>query len=104
MQGQNFIDGQWVSGASANRNINPSNVTDVIGEYAQADRQQAAAAIASARNAFAKWSVGSIQSPTAQTWDGRALAIIRGKGQAGRVTIDARSEGLREGSVTLHLT
>ena len=40
MQGQNFIDGKWVSGASAKPNINPSNVTDVIGEYAQADRQR----------------------------------------------------------------
>jgi acyl-CoA reductase-like NAD-dependent aldehyde dehydrogenase len=62
MQGQNFIDGQWVSGASTKPNINPSNVTDVIGDYAQADHRQATAAIASARKAFAKWSVSNIQS------------------------------------------
>ena len=41
MKGHNFIDGKWVGGATATRDINPSNTADVVGEYAQADRQQA---------------------------------------------------------------
>jgi beta-galactosidase len=48
--------------------------------------------------------VGGFQSPTAQTWHGRALAIVRGRGQAGRVTIEARSPGLRIGSAALRLS
>ena len=47
--------------------------------------------------------VGSFQSPTAQTWNGRALIILRGTGRAGLVKIEASSEGLRNGSTTLRL-
>ena len=90
MQGHNFIDGKWVSGASANRNINPSNVTDIIGEYAQADRQQATAAIASARNAFAKWSVSSIQS-RADILDAIGTEILARREELG--TLLSREEG-----------
>ena len=32
----NLIGGQWVAGNSYTPNINPSNLADVIGEYAQA--------------------------------------------------------------------
>lgn len=47
--------------------------------------------------------VGSFQSPMAQTRNGRALAIVRGAGRAGRVKIEARGEGLRSGSIALRL-
>jgi beta-galactosidase len=45
--------------------------------------------------------VGSFQSSTAQTWNGRALAIVRGRGRAGRVKIEARSEGLQSGATVI---
>jgi beta-galactosidase len=45
----------------------------------------------------------SLQSSTAQTWDGRALAILRGQGRAGQVRIEARGEGLKSGAATLRL-
>ena len=90
MQGQNFIDGKWVGGASANRNVNPSNVKDIIGEYAQADRQQATAAIASARNAFAKWSVSSIQA-RADILDAIGTEILARREELG--TLLSREEG-----------
>jgi alpha-ketoglutaric semialdehyde dehydrogenase len=51
----NLIGGEWVEGASASRNINPSNTDDVVGEYAQADRGQALAAVAAAKAAFPAW-------------------------------------------------
>src|SRR5213079_110062 len=38
----NYIDGEWVPGESWQPNINPSDVSDVIGEYAQASAAQAA--------------------------------------------------------------
>jgi beta-galactosidase len=45
--------------------------------------------------------VGSFQSRTAQAWNGRALVILRGVGRPGRVTIEARADGLRGGHVEL---
>jgi beta-galactosidase len=48
--------------------------------------------------------IGSFQSFSAETWDGRALAIIRGKGRAGNVRIEVRGQGLKSGSTTVRLT
>ena len=42
----NFIGGEWTRGADAGPNINPSNIDDVIGQYAKADKHQVEAAIA----------------------------------------------------------
>ena len=61
MRGHNYIDGGWIGGGAASPDINPSNVADVVGEYAQADARQANDAIASARQAFPAWSQSSIQ-------------------------------------------
>ena len=33
----NLIDGSWVAGAGVNVNKNPSDLADVVGEFAQAD-------------------------------------------------------------------
>ena len=33
----NFIAGEWLAGASELANINPSDLSDTIGNYAQAD-------------------------------------------------------------------
>jgi aldehyde dehydrogenase (NAD+) len=38
---RNYIAGEWVAGATVTVNRNPSDVSDVIGEYAQADAAQA---------------------------------------------------------------
>ena len=45
---QNYIGGQWVDGPQWTPNRNPSDLADVIGEYAQADADQTKAAIAAA--------------------------------------------------------
>ena len=42
---KNFIAGEWVEGVAINRNINPSDTNDVVGEYARADALQAAMAV-----------------------------------------------------------
>ncbi|MCG8360371.1 MAG: hypothetical protein MI920_32815, partial [Kiloniellales bacterium] len=44
----NFIDGQWVPGSSVRPNINPSDTSDVIGEFSVGSRSDAEAAIAAA--------------------------------------------------------
>ena len=58
---KNLIGGEWVEGADINRNMNPSDLSDMVGEYARADAKQALQAIAAARAAFPAWSRGNIQ-------------------------------------------
>ena len=52
---KNFIGGEWVDGADAADNINPSDTRDVVGRYARADAAQARAAIAAAHAALPRW-------------------------------------------------
>lgn len=52
---QNFIGGEWVDGASARDNINPSDLSDVIGTYAQADASGVARAVDAAKAAAHGW-------------------------------------------------
>jgi len=51
----NFIDGEWVAASRTVANVNPSDLSDVIGQYAQADGDQLARAIAAARRAAEAW-------------------------------------------------
>jgi aldehyde dehydrogenase (NAD+) len=90
MSKQNYINGQWVEGASATRNVNPSNTADVIDEYAQADRAQAESAIAAARAAFPKWSLAGIQQ-RADILDQIGNEILARKEELG--TLLSREEG-----------
>jgi acyl-CoA reductase-like NAD-dependent aldehyde dehydrogenase len=48
---RNLVGGEWVA-ATAAPNINPSDLSDTVGEYARASRDEAAAAIAAAKAAF----------------------------------------------------
>ena len=47
-QHQHFIDGQWVAGSMASRNVNPCNISDTVGEYAMAEVAQPGAAVQAA--------------------------------------------------------
>jgi aldehyde dehydrogenase (NAD+) len=58
---RNYIAGEWTPGAETANNINPSDLSDVIGVYARADRAQADAAIGAARAAFPAWAASSVQ-------------------------------------------
>jgi alpha-ketoglutaric semialdehyde dehydrogenase len=52
---QNYIGGTWVEGVTSVENINPSDVSDVVGIYARADANQAQAAIDAAFDARSEW-------------------------------------------------
>jgi aldehyde dehydrogenase (NAD+) len=87
---QNYIGGQWVDGASVNRNVNPSNLDDVVGEYASADAEGTRRAIAAAQDASARWS----QSTPQQRFDALDAVgneIIARKNELGDLL--AREEG-----------
>lgn len=57
----NFVAGEWQSSEHATANINPSDLADVIDQYAQADAATVALAADAAHAAFAKWSVSTPQ-------------------------------------------
>ncbi len=52
---QNFIAGDWVAGTSEIANINPSDLSDSIGMYAQADSAQLQRALDAAGSAQKEW-------------------------------------------------
>jgi acyl-CoA reductase-like NAD-dependent aldehyde dehydrogenase len=51
----NYIAGTWTAGRDAAPNINPSDLSDTIGDYARASACQTAEAIEAAATAFPKW-------------------------------------------------
>ncbi|MFJ3056685.1 aldehyde dehydrogenase family protein [Herbaspirillum sp. NPDC087042] len=58
---KNHIAGQWVDGAHAAENINPSDTRDVIGLYARADASQVRQAIEAAHAALPKAAAMPVQ-------------------------------------------
>src|SRR5215471_19578154 len=92
----NYIGGEWVSGAAWAPNRNPSDLADVIGEYAQADAAQAAAAIAAATHAFPAWSTGSIQE-RANILDKVGSDILARKDEIGKLLSREEGKTLPEG-------
>jgi aldehyde dehydrogenase (NAD+) len=52
---QNFIAGHWVDGVDVIENLNPSELGDIVGHYAQADREQSEQALSAAADAQPRW-------------------------------------------------
>ena len=92
----NYIAGEWLAGASTTPNRNPSNLADVVGDYAQADAAQARAAIAAAKLAFPAWSTGSIQE-RANILDRIGSEILARKDELGRLLSREEGKTLPEG-------
>jgi alpha-ketoglutaric semialdehyde dehydrogenase len=92
----NYIDGEWTGGGTWAANRNPSDLTDVIGEYAQADAGQTTAAIAAAARAFPAWSVSSVQD-RANVLDKIGSDILARKEEIGRLLSREEGKTLAEG-------
>src|ERR1700674_5745170 len=92
----NYIAGEWVAGTAATPNRNPSNLADIIGEYAQADAEQAKHAIAVAARAFPGWAMGSIQE-RANSLDKIGSEILARKDELGRLLSREEGKTLPEG-------
>jgi len=58
---QNYIAGQWVSGESEIENRNPSDLTDLIGMFAQASANQLETALDAAAKAQREWATYGIE-------------------------------------------
>jgi acyl-CoA reductase-like NAD-dependent aldehyde dehydrogenase len=87
---ENYINGAWAKAPQQAPNINPSNLSDVVGEFARADEAQVRAAIAAARAAFPAWSRGPIQA-RADMLDKVGTEILARKDELGALL--AREEG-----------
>ena len=53
---ENLIGGRWCGSSGSKKNINPSDVRDVIGEYARANETDVRSAIQAAKSAFHSYS------------------------------------------------
>ena len=58
----NLIGGEWMRPEATRPNVSPSDVSDVIGEYASAAQADVAAALAAARAAFPAWARSTAQT------------------------------------------
>jgi alpha-ketoglutaric semialdehyde dehydrogenase len=93
---RNYIGGEWVSGAGTMPNINPSDISDVIGHCAQADQAQTGAAIAAARSAIPHWALSTPQQRF-DVLDAAGNEILARKDEIGRLLSREEGKTLPEG-------
>ena len=86
----NYVNGEWAQAANAAPDVNPSNVADIVSEYARADEAQVRAAIGAARAAFPAWSRGNVQQRS-DILDRIGAEILARRDELG--TLLAREEG-----------
>lgn len=65
MKCDNYIAGEWSGGAGRIANINPSDTSDVIGEFAQGSRADVDRAVEAARKAQAQWAAKPLEAKQA---------------------------------------
>jgi alpha-ketoglutaric semialdehyde dehydrogenase len=80
----NVIDGRPIESKDRTPNINPSNIQDVVGEFARGSAADVDAAIAAARKAFPKWSRSTPQERF-DVLDRAATEILARKDELGRL-------------------
>src|SRR5882762_9956614 len=102
----NLIAGQWTAGKQTNPNTNPSDVSDVIDQYASGDAAAVDAAVAAARAAFPAWSVSTPQQRfDALDFVGTEILARRAElgellaREEGKTTPEATGEAARAGQI-----
>ncbi|MDB5772975.1 MAG: alpha-ketoglutaric semialdehyde dehydrogenase [Burkholderiales bacterium] len=93
---QNYINGEWLDGASSKANINPSNTADIIDHYTQADASQADRAIAAAAAAAPAWGLSNPQA-RADALDKIGTEILARKEELGKLLSREEGKTLPEG-------
>jgi alpha-ketoglutaric semialdehyde dehydrogenase len=92
----NLIDGQSIDSTERTPDINPSNITDVVGEFARATAADVERAIASARQAFAKWSHSTPQERF-DVLDRAGTEVLSRKEELGRQLSREQGKPLADG-------
>jgi aldehyde dehydrogenase (NAD+) len=92
----NLIDGRTVESADRNTDLNPSNLTDVIGEFARGSTADLDEAIAAARRDFAVWSQSTPQERF-DVLDRAGTEILERKEELGRLLSREQGKPLADG-------
>jgi aldehyde dehydrogenase (NAD+) len=95
-QYSNYINGEWVGGSNFTKDVNPSDLSDVVGEYAQADAAQVDQAIAAARAAAPAWAAHNVQA-RADILDKIGAEIVARKDELGQLLSREEGKTLPEG-------
>ncbi len=85
-----YINGRWETSATTGVSTNPSDTSEVVAEYARADRRQTDAAIRAASDAFPHWSHSTPQR-RADVLDRIGAELLARKDELGLLL--AREEG-----------
>ena len=93
---RNFIGGEWLEGANAADNINPSDTSDIIGEYAHASAAQTQQAIDAAYQASSVWGNSSIQHRS-DILDNIGSEILQRREELGELVSREEGKTLPEG-------
>jgi aldehyde dehydrogenase (NAD+) len=102
----NLIDGRSIDSTERTPDVNPSNVQDIVGEFARGTPADVEHAVASAKHAFAKWSQATPQERF-DILDRAGTEILARKEELGRLLsremgkplADATGEAARAGAI-----
>src|SRR5579863_7800250 len=92
----NLIGGEELHTSDRNRNINPSNTADVIGEFARGTSADAGHAVAVARDAFKSWSQTTPQQRF-DVLDRAGSDVLARKEELGRLLAREQGKPLADG-------
>src|SRR5262245_16006214 len=92
----NLIDGKRVEYDEPVPDIHPSNTADVVGEFARANADEMKNAIASARQAFVKWSRSTPQERF-DVLDKAGTEILARREELGRLLAREQGKPLADG-------
>ncbi|MDA8646214.1 aldehyde dehydrogenase family protein [Porticoccaceae bacterium] len=93
---QNYINGQWVDGYDVINNVNPSDISDTVGQYAKANADDCAAAVAAANVAFDSWSQSALEQRKA-ILDMIGSELISRSAEIGEILAREEGKTLAEG-------
>jgi acyl-CoA reductase-like NAD-dependent aldehyde dehydrogenase len=92
----NVIDGKTVDSTDRNTDINPSNVSDIVGEFARASAADVRQAIAAARAALARWAMTTPQQRF-DVLDKAGSEILARKDELGQLLAREQGKPLADG-------
>lgn len=96
MDFKNFIDGTWVATSETIANVNPSDVSDIIGHAAKADAAQMDQAIDAAHRAAPEWAASTPQQRF-DVLDAVGTELLARKAELGRLLSREEGKTLPEG-------
>ncbi|MFQ5974203.1 MAG: aldehyde dehydrogenase family protein [Alphaproteobacteria bacterium] len=96
MQHGNLVGGEWREAGDAAADINPSNITDVVGEYARGDAKTVDEAAAAGRAAAPGWAATTPQQRF-DLLDAIGVEVLARKDELGRLLSREEGKTLPEG-------